>query len=257
MPNVPKIRVLGRHISLLPFSPTQDVLADFGDDSAYAALFCNVHMLMLSRQDSELASAMEGADYVFADGVPIAWLQSRITGRKAHVLRGYEAVEFLCAHAEVRGKTVGFYGSKVEVLDPLGTRLKSAYPSLHIGLMHAPPYIQGELETSQSDLNLINGAKLDYLFVGLGCPKQEKWIHRYADELNCSVLGVGAAFDWLAGTAPMPPPWMAKSGLGWLYRLVREPRRLWKRYLVYNTVFIFAVAGALVRRGFAAGAKRE
>lgn len=248
MPNLSKIRVFDRSITLIPDYPPQGALDEFGGDAAHSALFCNVHMLMLSRQDTALASAMDDADYVFADGVPVAWIQSRIAGRKAYVLRGYEAVQFLCARAASQEKRVGLYGSTPEVLERLANYLKSRYSSLEIGLMRAPPVVEGELASSRPELDSINAAGLDYLFVGLGCPKQEKWIHRYAGELDCSVLGVGAAFDWLAGTTHMPPRWMAESGLAWLHRLAHDPLRLWKRYLIYNTAFVFTAAKVLLLR---------
>ena len=91
----------------------------------------------------------------------------------------------------------------------------------------------------------MEGAGIRWLFVGLGCPKQEKWAARYGPELDCHVLAVGAAFDWLAGTTRKPPDWTEKAGLAWLWRLAQNPRRMWHRYLIYNTKFILKSAKLL------------
>jgi N-acetylglucosaminyldiphosphoundecaprenol N-acetyl-beta-D-mannosaminyltransferase len=242
---------------MLPSPVGVTSIQEIGKDAPQTALFCNVHMLMMSRNDSDLRGAMEKSALVFADGVPIAWLQSRLAGRKAGVVTGSETMTALCEYAARARKRVGLFGSTAAVISALSNRLQRDSPGLIIAYAHAPGFMAPELLTSESELDAIVSARLDYLFVGLGCPKQEKWIHRYAGALNCSVLGVGAAFDWLAGTAPMPPRWMARSGLGWLYRLARDPKRLWKRYLVYNTAFLLAAAEALVRHRFAPDTREE
>ncbi len=155
---------------------------------------------------------------------------------------------FLCARAAERGDRVGIFGSSESVLEALKSEMKCRFPGLDVAFCEAPPFVDKDLYSEPEDLDRINGAGLTYLFVGLGCPKQEKWIYRHASGLNCSLLGVGAAFEWLAGKETMPPGWMERAGLGWLHRLSRHPLKLWHRYLVYNSRFIWAAAGALWRR---------
>lgn len=211
-----------------------------------SAYFCNVHMLMLSRTDPGLADAMGAADFVFPDGVPVAWLQRRLGRKEAGVLRGYEAMEVICERAARSGETIGLLGATDEVLAALGNRLQNRFPGLRIVFAHAPPMMEEDAPVNADLANAVNAAAPDFLFVGLGCPKQEKWIHRHRAHIRCAMLGVGAAFGWLSETMPRPPGWMERVGLGWLYRLVREPRRMARRYLVYNTQFILASAKLLL-----------
>lgn len=201
-------------------------------------LFCNVHMLMLSQKDYDLASAMKAAGFIIPDGVPIAWLQHRLGYNDADVLRGYEAVNVLCAQAASLGKSVGFLGSTEVVLKELSKHLKQRHQGLEVSYLYAPPLIRDKIEVNSSLVKSINSYDLDCLFVGLGCPKQEKWIARYGPELNCSVLAVGAAFDWISGGTNKPPGWIENIGFAWLFRLMQDPRRMWPRYLIYNSEFV-------------------
>jgi len=218
------------------------ILAESANQSVF---FCNVHMLMLAQEDSVLASAMDNADVVFADGVPVAWLQRRLTHEDAQVIRGYEVMLAICKRALETGEKIGFFGSTSEVMDNLVMNMNQRFKGLPVAYQSCPPYVQGELISSRDDLQSIRESGIKWLFVGLGCPKQEKWIVRYQNELDCHVLGVGAAFDWLSGTSKKPPEWMEKYALAWLYRLLNDPRKLWYRYLKYNTRFVFKATTVL------------
>jgi N-acetylglucosaminyldiphosphoundecaprenol N-acetyl-beta-D-mannosaminyltransferase len=239
------VELFGRSITLIPPGGLESVVLRIAADRCRIVYFCNVHMLMLASEDQPLAQAMDAADYVFADGVPVAWLQRRISGRENRVVRGYEAMLAICKHAASNERKIGLFGSTQAVLDALAMVLRKRFPNLNIALRLCPPTVKGELISAGMELDAINEAELDCLFVSLGCPKQEKWIHRYAPQLNCSLLGVGAAFDWLAGTTHKPPDWMENVGLAWLYRLMQNPKRMWHRYLIYNTKFIMHSAKLL------------
>lgn len=219
--------------------------------------FCNVHMLMLSQDDPRLAAAMADADLVFPDGVPLAWLQRRLGFGEAEVLRGYEAMQSICDEAAGRGKVIGLFGSSGRVLEQLVATLSETYPGLQIGFAEAPPHLEGDEAPDMGLVARLNARKLDYLFVGLGCPKQELWIHRHRPYLSCTVFGVGAAFDWLAGTTRKPPGWMEKRGLAWLYRFAQNPARMWYRYLIYNTKFILFSSRFWIRQVLNAGSRER
>jgi len=208
--------------------------------------FCNVHMLMLSREDPVLAAAMDSADLVFADGVPVAWLQRRLGDREADVLRGYEAVELLCVEAVSTGQAVGLFGSTQGVLHRLSNNLSKRFPGLKLEFVMAPGALDEDSPVDMDWVQQINTSGLSALIVGLGCPKQEKWAAQYAPHLNCSVLAVGAAFDWLAGTTSKPPGWMERMGLAWLYRFAQSPSRMFHRYMKYNSKFIYHVTRLLL-----------
>ena len=205
-----------------------------------SAFFCNVHMLMLSREDAALSAAMVSADMVFADGVPVAWLQRRTGTADAGVLRGYEALEMICGEAARSGEKIGFFGSTENVLSRLSDNLRQKFPSLKIGFVHSPGPVGESIRPEPDLISQINAENLHALFIGLGCPRQEKWVATYAPHLNCNLLAVGAAFDWLAGTTRKPPDWMEKAGLAWFFRLMENPAKMWRRYMIYNTKFVLA-----------------
>jgi len=215
------------------------------------AFFCNVHMLMLSQEDSGLFQAMDRATLVVPDGVPVAWLQRKLGHSQADVLRGYQAMSSLCAAAAAANVPIGLFGSTEAVLEALSSRLRQQHPGLLVNFIHSPPHFSNScFEIDPNLVREINSRNLRYLFVGLGCPKQELWIDKYAGELNCTLLGVGAAFDWLAGTTRKPPEWMEKSGLAWLYRLIQNPRKMAHRYVIYNSRFIVSAIKLLIDRRF-------
>jgi N-acetylglucosaminyldiphosphoundecaprenol N-acetyl-beta-D-mannosaminyltransferase len=239
------VTVFERNIRRVKHSDFDNLVADIAGGPAQSVFFCNVHMLMLSQEDSALAAGMDATAWVFADSAPVAWMQRRLTGLEASVIPGYEILLAACRRAELRGERVGFMGSTPEVLQQLVRRILRQFPGLSVSFEYAPPYMEGELVSGPDEIQRIKDSKTDWLFVGLGCPKQEKWSARYAHELDCHVLAVGAAFDWLAGTSAKPADWMEKYGLAWVYRLMQNPRRMWHRYLIYNSKFVFKSAKTL------------
>lgn len=242
------VTTFGRKISLVETREFGSLVSEVANSTCHSMFFCNVHMLMLSQEDPVLASAMDNADWVFADGVPVSWLQSRVSGKSAQVVRGYELTLAICEHAARNGEKVGFMGSTDEVIKDLVSNLHKRFERLNIVYQYCPPFMDNELTSTKEELQNIRDSQLRWLFVGLGCPKQEKWIASYKDEMNCNILGVGAAFDWLSGHVKMPPRWMESSGLGWLHRLINNPLKMWRRYFIYNSKFLFRVIKMSLRR---------
>jgi N-acetylglucosaminyldiphosphoundecaprenol N-acetyl-beta-D-mannosaminyltransferase len=240
------ITIFGCRTKLIETADSNSLAARLAAGPGASVFFCNVHMLMLAQDDPVLASAMDEADWVFADGVPIAWLQRRMTGKSAQVIRGYEMMLAICARAANHGETVGFLGSTQNVINQLVGNLTAQFENLKVAFQYSPPFTENEIPPMSGEIEAIQEAELNWLFIGLGCPKQEKWIAKYSQDLNCNVLGVGAAFDWLSGSVKKPPEWMERSGLGWLYRLARNPTKLWRRYLVFNTRFLLRVGKRLL-----------
>jgi N-acetylglucosaminyldiphosphoundecaprenol N-acetyl-beta-D-mannosaminyltransferase len=242
-----KTSMLGQAIDHVPDDQGVLYLDHLDQSGPSSVFFCNVHMLTLAQSDPDLSAAMTGADYIFADGVPIKWLQQRLTRSRAARVQGYEAVLYLCGKCAKNNEPVGFYGARDETLDRLADRLRHECPGLQIPFTHSPAAIDDDFQESGELLDQINGHNLKYLFVGLGCPKQEKWIMRHRSFINCSLLGVGAAFDWLAGVERMPPKWMEQRGLAWLHRLSHHPVRMFHRYFVFNSKFVLLAALELRR----------
>lgn len=241
-------RLFGRDICLVEGPDLSQLVSVMDQTPCATVFFCNVHMLMLSQEDPMLAAAMDNADFVFADGVPIRWLQKRVTNSTAKTVWGWQLMEAICRHAVNNGQTIGLIGSTSEVMSALVENLETRFEGLSISYHYSPPYSPGELLSTKEELQSINAAGPTWLFVGLGCPKQEKWVNRYKSDLNCKILAVGAAFDWLAGASRKPPDWMEKRGLAWLYRLLQNPKKMWYRYLIYNTKFVIKSAGLLLKK---------
>ena len=236
-----RIATFGIKTTLVETRDFAALVSGLADSPNQSVFFCNVHMLMLAQDDKVLANAMDNADIVFADGVPIAWLQSQLTDKDAKVVRGYEIMLAVCEKAAKNGEKVGFYGSTPEVIKSLIDNLCIQFDDLKIAYQMCPPFEEGEVVSPVEDLQAINESEITWLFVGLGCPKQEKWIDKYNSELRCNVLGVGAAFDWLSGLTNKPPKWMEKYALAWIYRLFQDPAGMWHRYMKYNTKFMLEV----------------
>ena len=243
-----RITVFGKKTTLVETRDFTSLASGLKDGPNQSVFFCNVHMLMLAQEDAALADAMDNADVIYADGVPIAWLQSRLSGKDAKVIRGYEMMLAICQRAAKHREKVGFMGSSEDVMNALVGKLAGRFEGLSVAFQHCPPFIPGELRSTQTELKGLKDSGITWLFVALGCPKQEKWIAKYGHVLDCNVLAVGAAFDWLSGKVSKPPEWMERLALAWLYRLLRNPIKMWHRYLIYNMKFIAKAARVLLRK---------
>ncbi len=200
---------------------------------------CNVHSVMSARTDQDLARAFADGEISTPDGLPLVWVM-KTTGASAQTqVRGTDIVTASLAHGGALNWRHFFYGSTPETLGRLQSEIAATYPDAHIAGAVSPPF----REQSDAELDAVAreilDARADLVWVGLGMPRQEKWMHRIRARLPGTVLvGVGAAFDFLAGTKREAPHWMRTAGLEWAFRLGSEPRRLWRRYLWNNPAFL-------------------
>ncbi len=215
-----------------------------------------VHNLVVAHQDPEHREALRGCQIVTADGQPVRWTVNLFRDAETPPLRervyGPDLTRVLCESAAREGMAVYFFGSTPAVMEKLLARLRAMIPKLSAS-GHCPGLVNfsgapAEVYDPAEDLEKIRSSGAQILFVGLGCPKQERWMHLYAQRVGIPCLGVGAAFDFHAGTLAQAPVWMQKIGLEWFFRLVMEPRRLWRRYLIGNSLFIALVAREILRR---------
>jgi N-acetylglucosaminyldiphosphoundecaprenol N-acetyl-beta-D-mannosaminyltransferase len=153
-----------------------------------------------------------------------------------------------CAHAASIGEAIFLYGSTPATLEALQRRLTERWPTLKIAGAIAPPFRPSTRAEDEQVIRAVNESGARTLWVGLGCPKQEFWTTAHRGAVQAVMIGVGAAFDFHAGTARRAPLWMQEHGLEWLHRFISEPRRLWKRYLVTNTVFVLGAARQLLAK---------
>lgn len=210
---------------------------------------CNVHSVVTARQDAAYLKVVREADMATPDGAPVAWSLRRAGFEGQPRVNGPDLMWKLCADAEREGLAVGFHGSAPQTLDLLRAALAKDFPKLRIGYCVSPPFRQLSEAEDKVVCDQINASGVGLLFVGLGCPKQEHWMAAHRGRVNAVMLGVGAAFDYHAGTISRAPEWMRSMGLEWLHRLCSEPRRLWRRYLVTNSLFIWHTAVQTFRGG--------
>ncbi|MDO9313072.1 MAG: WecB/TagA/CpsF family glycosyltransferase [Burkholderiaceae bacterium] len=242
--------VIGTPIDALTWSQALARLSGWANarQSRYVCI-CNVHSVVTARQDEAFAKVIHDADMATPDGAPVAWLMRRLGVDTQDRINGPDLMWRYCAEASRRGESIYLYGGQQSTLDTLQLMLLEQFPGLRIAGAYSPPYRQLSPEEDAAVVETINASGAGIVWVSLGCPKQEKWMSEHRGRIQAVMVGVGAAFDYHAGTIQRAPLWMQRNGLEWLHRLASEPRRLWKRYLVTNTLFIwFAVRQLLAPR---------
>ena len=210
-----------------------------------------VNNIMEARRSPDYRAVMDQASLVTSDGMPLVWMLRRLGARSATRVYGPDLMNVLLAaagdagsHAGIR---VGFYGGTEAVLGRIVTIAKQRYPRLEVAYAEAPPFREPTPEEDRRTTRAIEDAGVRILFIGLGSPKQDRWMHAHQGRVSAVMLGVGAAFDFLAGAKPQAPRWMQSSGLEWAFRLASEPRRLWRRYLTQNPKFVCLAVAQLLR----------
>ncbi|HTC69515.1 MAG TPA: WecB/TagA/CpsF family glycosyltransferase [Acidothermaceae bacterium] len=202
----------------------------------------NVHTVMECQRDPELMRIHNVSGMTTPDGMPIVWCGKWAGAAGITRVYGPDLMLELCARLANSEHSAFFYGTTNDTLERLQKRLTKDFPGLRIAGTYAPPFRPLTPTEDAEVAALINASGADVVWVGLGAPKQERWMADHQDLLTAKVLiGVGAAFDFHAGTVRQAPLWMQRHGLEWLFRLFREPRRLWRRYLRTNPAFVFAI----------------
>ena len=231
--------VLEAFIDALSWEEAIGLITQWGDahESRYVCI-CNVHSVVTTTSDVEFKVAVNNADMATPDGAPIAWALRRLGHRAQERINGPELMMKYLAEAERLDQVVFFYGSTETTLARLRVALNGRFPRLRIGGAYSPPFRPLSLEEDERIVNMINESGANVVFVGLGCPKQEKWMAEHRGRIHAVMVGVGAAFDYHAGVIKRAPLWWQRNGLEWLYRLGSEPRRLFRRYMVTNTLFV-------------------
>lgn len=207
---------------------------------------CNVHSVVTATRNPGFRNTLGQADMATPDGAPIAWMLRRLGHPQQDRINGPDLMWRYCALAAARGEKTFLYGAEDATLDALERNLGTAFPGLHIAASHSPPFRPLTADEDRAIVERINASGAKTVWVALGCPKQEQWMAAHRGAIRAVMIGVGAAFDYHAGTLRRAPRWMQDAGLEWLYRLLREPGRLWRRYLLTNTLFILGALRQLV-----------
>ncbi len=252
----PRVRdcVIGVPIDVVSWDEALARLSRWGGaHESRVVCICSVHSVVTARQDQSFGDIVRAADMATPDGAPVAFMLRRSGHAAQERINGPDLMWKFCERADRSGERVFFYGGQPKVLEQLCARLKAQFPGLDVAGTYAPPFRALSAEEDEEIVRQINASGAGVVWVGLGCPKQERWMQAHRGRIQAVMVGVGAAFDYHAGTLRRAPRWMQKRGLEWVYRLAHEPRRLWRRYLVANSVFVVAALTQLLRREPPAG----
>jgi N-acetylglucosaminyldiphosphoundecaprenol N-acetyl-beta-D-mannosaminyltransferase len=202
----------------------------------------SVHGLTIAAIDPGFGAVLNSFELVTPDGQPVRWAMNALHGAGLRErVYGPTLMRRLCEAAEAEGVSVYFYGARPDVLARLVQRLGTALPRLSIAGHSSPPFRPLTSEEDAEEIDRIITSQAQLVFVGLGCPRQERWAYVHRAQLRRPVVCVGAAFDFHAGTLRQAPSWMQSRGLEWLFRLLMEPRRLWRRYAKHIPIFVMLV----------------
>lgn len=240
--------VVGTKISLTSYDQVLALFRKPRNDRATIVAVCNVHSVMSARRDPLLREALRNADVATPDGMPLVWAIRTAGHRTQRRVAGPDLM--MKAVFEDNPHRHFLYGGSQDVLDELVARIRRDAPNTEVVGAISPPFRRLSDKENEEDLLSIRRSNADVVWVGLGMPKQELWIASVAHRLpGTTLVGVGAAFDFLAGKVRRAPKWMQASGLEWLFRLMQEPRRMWRRYIVDNPTFVVRLVGQRLRRG--------
>jgi len=230
--------VLGIQIhGIDPSGLLREVEGWIGARSRQYVCFTTVHGVMEALANPSLRRVFNDG-FAVPDGMPLVWL-GRLHGHATRRVYGPDLTLALCARAAEAGWPVFFLGGAEGVAERLADMLRQLCPGLRVAGAVGPPFREPTPEEERALVESLNSSSAELVFVGLGCPKQERWMADHRELLRAPVLlGVGAAFDFHTGRVPQAPRWMMRAGLEWLYRLLQEPRRLWRRYLILNPLFV-------------------
>jgi N-acetylglucosaminyldiphosphoundecaprenol N-acetyl-beta-D-mannosaminyltransferase len=237
----PSAHVLGVPLALTDYGRTLDWV-DGTVEAGGRGYVCvaATHTVMATREDPELRAAVLGADFTVPDGQPLVWALNLLGHRLGERVYGPELMDRACERAARTGRRMYLYGGRDQgSLVHLTRNLRIKHPGLQIVGGYVPPFRELTDEEEAEVVADVARSGAEVVWVGIGVPKQEKWMARMSERLpGCVLVGVGAAFDFHGGLIPQAPEWMQRNGLEWAFRLAHEPRRLWRRYLRYNPRFV-------------------
>lgn len=242
MPRRLRQAVLGCPIDVISRQAAVDRIDDWASRRESRAVYlCNAQSVVTGTRYVDFTRLINRCDLAAPDGMPVAWMMRRYGHTEQQRIAGPDLMLACCERAARDKRPIFLLGSTEPVLEKLQDALLARFPELKIAGAIAPPFHALSAEEDADIVERINATGARILFVGLGCPKQERWINAHLGKVRAVMIGVGAAFPFHAGISRRAPAWMQRCGLEWLHRLACEPRRLWRRYLVTNTLFIFGM----------------
>jgi N-acetylglucosaminyldiphosphoundecaprenol N-acetyl-beta-D-mannosaminyltransferase len=232
-------QVLGMRVDATSYGDASRRVARWAREgrSAYVCV-ATVHMVMEAFDSSAFLRTVNGADLVTPDGRPLVWALRSLGVKDATQVRGTDLTTHVVERAAREGLPIGLYGGTPDLLERFVGILERRYPGVRVVCRIAPPFRPLTPEEDEAVIEEILSSGARILFVGIGCPKQERWMEAHKERIPAVMLGVGAAFDFHTGRVRQAPGWIQVAGLEWLFRLLMDPRRLWKRYVRHNPRFV-------------------
>lgn len=246
---LPKVKLIKTWVSTAPYRGYLQGIEELAKarKSSYIC-FANVHMLMDAYQKPHFNHIVNNADIVAPDGRPLSLLMKSQYGIKQDRACGMDLFPDILKTAEANGLSIFFYGSTQKVLDTIVAKARQEFSALKIAGSYSPPFRPLSPEEDKEVVEMINTSGANLVFVSLGCPKQEKWMYEHKGRINACMLGLGQAFLTYAGLEKRLPKWARDLSLEWLYRLYLEPKRLWRRYLLGNSKFMYLAGKSLLKQ---------
>ena len=236
---LPSVEVIGSPITALSLSKQVELMVDWGKQRlSKVVCVANVHMLIESQHDSHLKSVLNTADLVTPDGMPLVWMMRALGEELQDRVAGMDIFETACKLCQDKKVSIYLIGSTQSVLTAMQARLRKEFPELKIAGLESPPFRPLSEKENEETIERINSSGAGLTFVSLGCPRQERWMATRRGRLSSVMVGVGAVFPVYAGVHKHAPKWVRELGLEWLYRLIQEPKRLFRRYLSTIPPFI-------------------
>ncbi len=239
--------ILGTRIDGTSYEDACDRIQNWAKEKASCyVVAANVHVVMTGYWNPQFQKVVNGAALVTPDGMPLVWGLRLLGIRDQSRVYGPDLMLAWCDRAARQNISIYLYGGTKSMLEKLKVNLERQFPGLAIVGSHAPPFRPLTPEEETQDIERVHASGASVVLVGLGCPKQEKWMARQQGRLQAVMIGVGAAFSFHSDAVSQAPRWMMAWGLEWLYRLAMEPGRLWRRYLVNNPAFVVLFALQLI-----------
>jgi N-acetylglucosaminyldiphosphoundecaprenol N-acetyl-beta-D-mannosaminyltransferase len=247
---IPKVPIFGVGISVTDYTTACAAIMDAArNGSSYAVSALATHGLTEAARDPAFGELVNSIDLVTPDGQPVRWAMNVLHGTAlSERVYGPDLVATVCAAAAGQSMSVYLFGSTPETCGRVAAELPLRYPGLRIAGVQPDRFREATASEDALDVQRIRESRADIVLVGRGCPRQERWVAQHRGVLPLPMLAVGAAFDYIAGNITRPPGWMQRVGLEWLHRLYQEPRRLFRRYVVHNSLFCMMLVRELLQK---------
>ena len=248
--HIPKVPIFGIGISVTDYTEACASIIDAARARrSYAVSALATHGLTEAARDGDFGELVNSIELVTPDGQPVRWAMNILHGTAlSERVYGPDLVAAVCATAALEGMSVYLFGSTADTCRAVAEELPRRYPGLRIAGVQPDRFREATAGEDAEDVERIRASGADIILVGRGCPRQERWVALHRGLVPVPMLAVGAAFDYIAGNITRPPRWMQRAGLEWLFRLVQEPRRLFRRYVVHNSLFVLMLAREVLQK---------